>query len=110
MWLPDAQDQRRAAREASTAIAMWEEADAATGSLDDEALAHVYLATAQLHLGQLDGAVDALRPILSLPPGRQISWIVKRLEGISEMFQAGPYLHSRLANETHEPIQAIATA
>jgi len=57
----DAQDQRRAAREASTAIAMWEEADAATGSLDDEALAQVYLATAQLHLGQLDGAVDALR-------------------------------------------------
>jgi hypothetical protein len=41
-------------------------------------LPHIYQATAYLQLGQLDAAVDAVRPVLDLSPERQIPWIRKR--------------------------------
>lgn len=42
-------------------------------SLDDESLAHVYLATARLKVGEIEGAMESVRPIMELPEERQIS-------------------------------------
>ena len=79
-----------------------------TRSLDDEALAHVYQATARLQLGQLEGASEALRPILELPPERQISWIRKRLARTAGMLREEPYVGSIVAENLYEEIQALA--
>jgi hypothetical protein len=73
IWLDGGPDAQRAAQEAAQAIAIWEHAPPESRSLDDEALAHVYQATAHLQLRQLDAATAAIRPILDLAPERQIS-------------------------------------
>jgi len=84
MWLDGETDVGRAAREAELAIQMWEAEPPATRSLDDEALSHVYAATAHIRLGALDAASQAIAPVLALPPERRISWVVKRLRGVAE--------------------------
>jgi len=71
---------RRAAP--STPIDIWQYEPVEQRSLDDEALAHVYLATARLKPGEVEGAMDAVRPIIDLPEDRQISWIRKRMRGL----------------------------
>jgi hypothetical protein len=97
IWLNGAADAERAAREAAEAIAMWTQEPPESRSLDDEALAHVYQGTAYLQLGQLDAATHAVRPILDLPPERQISWIRKRLARFAGMLRGEPYTGSHEA-------------
>ena len=75
-------------------------------SLADEALAHVYAATASLALGDLDAAVADLEPILGLPPERRISWIKRRLDRISGMLSGPPYAGAQLAATTLDRIRS----
>ena len=108
IWLEGREDAERAEREALQAITMWEGEPPETRSLDDEALAHVYLGTARLHLGELDGGMSAIRPILDLPEERKISWIVKRLDRFSDMLTRPPYHGSPVARDAAEEIRALA--
>lgn len=85
MWLPDRKALTIAEESAGTAIAMWEHEPVEQRSLDDEALAHVYAATARLQLGEVDGALEAVRPVLDLPADRQISWIRKRVGNLADI-------------------------
>jgi hypothetical protein len=89
MWLPGRTDLERSAREASLAVSMWEGDPPATRSLDDEALAHVYAATAHVQLGDLDAARGAIAPVLDMPADRRISWILKRLRGLAGKVDRG---------------------
>jgi len=108
IWLPGAADAERAVREAKRAIEMWENETPEARSLDDEALAHVYQATAHLQLGELDATYTALRPVLELPKERQISWIKKRMTRIASMLNAERYRGSSLAKELREEIGSHA--
>jgi hypothetical protein len=83
MWLPGRAELERSAREATLAVSMWESEPPDSRSLDDEALAHVYAATAHVQLGDLDAARLAIVPILAMPADRRISWILKRLRGLA---------------------------
>jgi hypothetical protein len=109
MWLPDPTDAHQAATEAALAIAMWERESTASRSLDDEALAHIYEATAWVHLGDLDEAARAIVPILNLPEDRQISWIKKRLAGLADELDAQQYAGSTDALDLKTRILAAAT-
>lgn len=109
IWLPGTTDAERAVREASQAIRMWENETPEARSLDDEALAHVYQATAYLQLGDLDASLIALRPVLDLPKDRQISWIKKRLGRIADMLSAERYRGSSLAVDLREEIRSFAS-
>lgn len=106
IWLGDPPNAQRAAVESQAAIERWATGPAADRSLDDEALAHLYLSTARLQLGELDGAVDALRPILDLPAERRISWITKRLDNVVSILTASPYDHSPAARSAVDEIRA----
>ncbi|WP_416901633.1 helix-turn-helix domain-containing protein [Micromonospora echinospora] len=108
IWLPGAADAERAIREARQAIEMWESETPEARSLDDEALAHVYQATAHLQLNELDATSTALRPILDLPEDRQISWIKKRMDRIAGMLSAEKYHGSSLAKDLREEIRSYA--
>jgi hypothetical protein len=108
IWLQGGHDAERAAREATEAIALWQSGPAEERSLDDERLAHIYLATARVQLDDVEGAADAIRPILSLPVEEQISWIVKRAERLAGMLSAPRYAGCRTAEETVEAINALA--
>jgi transcriptional regulator with XRE-family HTH domain len=108
IWLQGGHDAERAAREATEAIELWQSGPADERSLDDERLAHIYLATARVQLDDVEGAADAIRPILSLPVEEQISWIVKRADRLAGMLSAPRYAGCRTAEETVEAINALA--
>lgn len=108
IWLQGGHDAERAAREALEAIGLWQSGPAQERSLDDERLAHIYLATARVQLDDVEGAADALRPVLSLPVEEQISWIVKRMDRVAGMLSAPRYAGNSTAAETVEAINALA--
>lgn len=107
IWLDGGADAKRAAREAAAAIAMWQHQPPGQRALDDEALAHIYQATAYLQLGQLDAASVVIRPVLDLPQERQISWIHKRLRRVAAMLRNGPYRRSRQALDLYDEIRVL---
>lgn len=98
MWLPEAKDSKRAAIESGRAIDIWEHEPVETRSLDDEALAHVYQATALMKLGRLDEASATVQPIIDLPEDRQISWISRRLGDLANQTEQR-FPNSREASE-----------
>lgn len=108
IWLQGGHDAERAEREAVTAIALWQAGPEEDRSLDDERLAHIYLATARVQLDDVEGAAEALVPVLSLPVEDQISWIVKRMDRVAGMLSAPRYAGNRTASETVESINALA--
>lgn len=106
IWLDDERDARRAVAEAVTAVNLWESGPPEDRSLDDEALARVYQATAHVHLGEVDAASSALRPVLDLPEDRQISWIRKRMARVADGLSAPLFKGSREAAELIEELRA----
>lgn len=108
IWLEGGHDAERAAREATEAIALWQAGPKNERSLDDERLAHIYLATARVQLDDVEGAADALTPVLSLPVEDQISWIVKRMDRVAGMLSAPRYEGNQTASETVEAINGLA--
>lgn len=104
IWLPGSADSQRARTQASAAIDIWEHAGPER-SVADEALAHVYAATASLQLHDLEAAASDLDPILALPPERRISWIVKRMDRIIGLLDRPPYDSEPAAGELLERIR-----
>lgn len=105
IWLEGGADAVRARDQAHTAIRRWERAGPER-SVSDEALAHVYAATASLQLHDLEEAETDLDPILSLPPERRISWITKRMSRIVDLLDAPPFDTDPKARELRERIRA----
>ena len=106
IWLDEPENSQRATNEAAKAIAIWSTSPMSERSLDDEALAHIYWATALVKLGEVDGAAAVLRPIFDLPPERRISWIAKRMQRIGEMLEAQRYSRSPVAISLRDEISA----
>lgn len=65
----------RATAEATGALALYESGEAL--SYSDEAGAHAELALARVRAGEVDGALEAMRPVLDLAPERRITGIVQ---------------------------------
>lgn len=106
MWLPDRSALKIATRSAVTAIEKWQREPSEQRSLGDESLAHVYLATARLKLGEVDGAMAAVRPIINQPADRQISWIRKRVGELSDILDADRFRNSATARDVHDELRA----
>jgi hypothetical protein len=66
----------------------------------------VYLGTARLQMADLDGAVEAIRPIVDLPAERRISWIVRCLRRFADLLRSDVFKASPLARDTAEEIYA----
>ncbi|MFF3359604.1 helix-turn-helix domain-containing protein [Streptomyces sp. NPDC002917] len=109
IWLQGGRDAERAAREATAAIALWQAGPVAERSLDDERLSQIYLATARVQLDDVEGAAEAIQPVLTLPVQEQISWIVKRADRLAQMLSEPRYAGNRTAAETVDLINALAT-
>ncbi len=106
VWLSEPGDAREAIRAARSAVEVWASGPQAERSLDDEALAHVYAATAAAQLADVDQADDWLEPILGLPEDRRISWIRKRMVRVADLLSTRRLRGSRQAARTVERISA----
>lgn len=104
MWLPDRDALTRAVHDAGAAIDLWQHEPADQRNLDDEALAHIYQATAYIRLGDIDAGMNAVQPILDLPVDRQISWITRRLAELASLIAHGPYGHTRRGKAAYEQL------
>jgi transcriptional regulator with XRE-family HTH domain len=104
IWLPEQVDARVAIRSARCAVALWAAGPPAERSLDDEALAHVYAATAAARLADVEQAATWLDPILGLPQERRISWIRKRMDRVARILAGPRCAGSGLARQTVEQI------
>lgn len=107
IWLDGGDDARAAATEAEAAITSWEQMPPEQRSLDDERLCHIYLATAQVQLGEVEAAAEAMAPVLALPVEAQISWINKRAHRVGSMLSAPRFRHSHTATDLREAITAL---
>lgn len=105
IWLDGGTDARRARANAHTAIKLWQSAGPER-SVADEALAHVYAATASLQLRDLENAATDLSPILSTPTDGQVSWITKRMDRVVGMLARPPYVGDPVAEDLLEQIRA----
>jgi hypothetical protein len=105
IWLPGRHDAEVAEKEAEEAIRLWQAGPSDERSAPDELLAHVYLATARLQQGEVDGTAIALRPVLDIPTERRISWHRRRLDRIAEILDGEHYRNSSSAGSIREEIE-----
>jgi hypothetical protein len=109
-WLPDRRALEISARSAEEAIEIWSREPVHHRSLDDESLAHVYLATARIQMGQIDAAVDAVEPVLNLPSERRISWIRKSVGELAVLLDGDRYRKSVIAASARDRLVGYAVS
>jgi hypothetical protein len=103
IWLPG--EERRAADTARDAINAYQEADEAEQSFSDEAGARADLALARVHLGDLDGAAEALNDVLDLPVDQRIGGIVASTRRVHTALLAPNVRGGTLATGLQEAIE-----
>ena len=72
----------------------------------DESGARLDVATSYLRLGELDGAIDAIEPVLTLPVGMRVATVRTRLIRVRRELRSG-YADQSAARETIERIGAV---
>jgi tetratricopeptide (TPR) repeat protein len=98
----------QAKRAALTAIELYETGPLEDRSYGDEALARVDVADAQLAAGDLDGATEALTPVLSLPPAQRIRQLHDRLTRVGTALVVPRYAQSREGRSLAGELTAFA--
>ncbi|SBW17041.1 hypothetical protein FDG2_0039 [Candidatus Protofrankia californiensis] len=107
VWLPDAVGAAAAEEAAATAIDLFAASSPETRFTADEMTCHVYLATARVQRGNIDGAVDALRPVLTIPAEQRVSWHRRRLDNIAGILTDNRYKKSATAVDLRNEIVAF---
>ncbi|MFE3443509.1 helix-turn-helix domain-containing protein [Nocardia sp. NPDC059180] len=79
MWSDDERVLKRSAKASELAIDAWQ----VQRSPGDEILSQIYLATARARLGDLDGSIAAVNPVLVNPISAHFSWVRKRLSQLA---------------------------
>lgn len=97
-------DAEPAQESALLAIGMYEVGPVEQRSYGDEALARVDVTTARLLLGDLDGAREALRPVLDLPPERRIEQLAVGLSKVRSALAVPQYARVALARKIAQEI------
>ncbi|MFE3195414.1 helix-turn-helix domain-containing protein [Nocardia sp. NPDC059240] len=105
MWADEPAILRLAIKSSHEAIAAWQE----TKSPGDEMLTYIYLATACARLGDLDGSIEAVNPILERPLTASFSWVKKRLGQLDDLLDEH-FPGSQSALEARDTIQAYIRA
>jgi hypothetical protein len=108
-WLEGSRSARAAEAESLEAIRLFRAAGPSR-ALADELLAHVYLGNSRLTLGEVDGTMEALRPVLDLPPEQRSAWHAKRMQQIAARLARGTLGRSRLAVTARDEITAFTGA
>jgi hypothetical protein len=103
--LDDGDDE--AATEAQAALQLYESADPLERSFSDIAGARAELALARVHAGEVEGARDALAPVLELDPSLRIGGIVTSAARVHQALRALPYVDSVLASALRDEIEAF---
>ncbi|MFD6393156.1 helix-turn-helix domain-containing protein [Nocardia sp. NPDC060259] len=105
MWAEDKKTLRKSARASEDAIDAWQ----VQRSPGDEMLSQIYLATAEARLGDLDGSIAAVTPVLENPISAHFSWVRKRLRQLDGLL-GEHFPDSAPASEMRETLGAYILA
>ncbi|MGH3573026.1 MAG: hypothetical protein ACRDUW_14545 [Pseudonocardiaceae bacterium] len=97
-------EDERAQENALLAIGMYETGPVEQRSYGDEALARVDVTTARLALDDLDGAREALRPVLDLPPERRIEQLTVGIGRVRTTLALPRYARALIAREIAQDV------
>ncbi|MEV0269705.1 hypothetical protein AB0H43_13070 [Hamadaea sp. NPDC050747] len=97
-----------AAREATQALELYESADAEGRAFADEAGTRAELALARIHEGQLDGARDALDPVLDYGRELRIGGIVASVGRVHTALRDRRYKDSTIARGLRDEIESFS--
>jgi hypothetical protein len=96
MWFSDERSLITAVDNSADAIDIWRQ-QRQKEMVDDEALAHIYLATARLKLGEVDGAMEAVAPVTELSKERRTSWMRRRISNLRKLLDVDHFGGSEVA-------------
>jgi hypothetical protein len=99
-----------AQRAAADAVAQCDAASADDISFGDRANAHVHLALARVRGTDVDGALDALRPVLSLPPAQRVYGVVANVRRVYSSLNDPRFHGSPTARGAAAEIEAFSQA
>jgi tetratricopeptide (TPR) repeat protein len=94
-----------ALQETDRAIELYTRGPANQRSYGAESLARIDSAMAYLLRGSLDGAIDALQPVLSLPVDKRIAQLDERLTGIRHRIAYPAFRNAQEAHDLDERIE-----
>ncbi len=106
-WLPGKRNAKSAQAESARAIQMFESSTSESQSPGDVLLARIYLGNSRLTLGEIEGSMDALRPVLDLPLSSRSSWQKKRMRQIAAKLDKASFSDSRLAISARDEISSF---
>lgn len=106
-WLPGEKNAKSAQAESARAIQMFESTTPEVKSPGDVLLARIYLGNSRLTLGEIEGSMDALRPVLDLPLSSRSSWQKKRMRQIVAKLDKASFSGSRLAISARDEISSF---
>lgn len=100
-------EQERAQTEALSALDLFEHGRPEDRSFSDEAGARAELALARVHAEQVDGACEALAPVLALEPERRIGGIITSTGRVHHALRSRRYTGSPVARNLREEIESF---
>ncbi|MFI0454153.1 hypothetical protein [Actinomadura sp. 6N118] len=110
-WLPD--EAAEAERYSSEAVSAYSDPSRPEWAFGDQAGSHTDLAISRIAQGELEGASEALAPVLDLPPELRINGIVNSVDRVHRALTAasessiGTELQERIELFTHTPLKAL---
>ena len=96
------------------AVAAYADTAAPDWAFGDQAGSHSDLAIARIALDELEGAAEAILPVLQLPPDQRIGGIIKSAQHVQATLIRSPIaeesreLQEQIEAFTHTPVRAIA--
>lgn len=104
-WLPE---QAAAAEDySSRAVQAYSDPSAPEWAFGDAAGSHTDLAIARLARGELDGAYEAVEPVLDLPPERRINGIVHSVQLVHRALGRSQLAGDEQADELRDALEAF---
>ncbi|AUA12493.1 hypothetical protein CFP59_04635 [Streptomyces malaysiensis subsp. malaysiensis] len=96
-------------RRAEEAVRSYSDSGAPHWAFGDQAGTHADLALARLCTGDLDGAVEAVQPVLDLPPSQRNAGIIGSVQRVRTSLMRGMVRDARAAKELREEIAAFSS-
>ncbi|MGC4771551.1 hypothetical protein ACLQ25_21600 [Micromonospora sp. DT44] len=100
-------EHERAQSEALSALELFEQGRPEDRSFSDEAGARAELALARVNAGHVDGAQQALAPVLALEPERRIGGILTSASRVHQALRSRQHAGSPAARDLREEIEAF---
>lgn len=95
----------QAEHNAAQAVHLYESGFAELRAFGNEAVARIDLGQARLVRGDAEGAHEALRPVLELPPSRRVDWVGSKLKGFHTQLRRHGSATSPLGRELGQRIE-----